>query len=60
MEQLKKLYESLSGGQRLAIISAIALSLATLGFIRWSASASFKPLYTSLSQEDAGAVIQKL
>jgi flagellar M-ring protein FliF len=60
MEQLKKLYESLSGGQRLAIISAIALSLATLGFIRWSASANFKPLYTSLSQEDAGAVIQKL
>jgi flagellar M-ring protein FliF len=60
MEQLKKLSESLSGGQRLAIISAIALSLATLGFIRWSASANFKPLYTSLSQEDAGAVIQKL
>jgi len=60
MEQLKKLYESLSGGQRLAIVSAIGIALATLGLIRWSASASFKPLYTSLSQEDAGAVIQKL
>jgi flagellar M-ring protein FliF len=60
MEQLKKLYDSLTHGQRLAIISAIGISLATLGLIRWSASASFKPLYTSLSQEDAGAVIQKL
>jgi len=60
MEQLKKLYESLSRGQRLAIVSAIGISLAILGAIRWSVSASFKPLYTSLSQEDGGAVIQKL
>jgi flagellar M-ring protein FliF len=60
MEQLKKLYESLSGGQRLAIVAAIGIALAALGLIRWSVAASFKPLYTSLSQEDAGAVIQKL
>ena len=60
MEQLKQLYGSLSPKQRLAIVSAVAGTLAALGLLRWQAAASFKPLYTSLSPEDAGAVIQKL
>ena len=60
MEQLKQLYGSLSPKQRLAIVAAVAVTVATLGLLRWQAFASFKPLYTSLSPEDAGAVIQKL
>ena len=60
MEQLRKLYVSLSGGQRLAIGGVIAVALAAYGLVQWQAAASFKPLYTSLSQEDAGAVVQKL
>jgi flagellar M-ring protein FliF len=60
MEQLKQLYGALSHRQRLAIVSAVAVALAAVGLLRWQASASFKPLYTSLSPEDAGGIIQKL
>jgi flagellar M-ring protein FliF len=60
MEQLKKLYRSLSPGQRSGIVAAVAVTLAVLGLLRWQAAANFKPLYTSLSPEDAGAVVEKL
>ncbi len=60
MGQLKELYGSLSSKQRSAIVVAVVVTLAALGFLRWQTAASFKPLYTSLSPEDAGAVIQKL
>jgi flagellar M-ring protein FliF len=60
MEQLKQLYRSLSPNQRFGIVAAAAIALATVGLLRWQTAASFKPLYTSLAPEDAGAVIQKL
>jgi flagellar M-ring protein FliF len=60
MEQLKQLYGSISPKQRLGIVAAVAVALGAVGLVRWQAAASFKPLYTSLSPEDAGAVIQKL
>lgn len=60
MGQLKQLYGALSSAQRTGIVAAVVVSLAVLGLIRWQTAASFKPLYTSLSPEDAGAVIQKL
>ncbi len=60
MEQLKQLYRSLSSKQRLAIVAAAAVTLAALGLLRWQAAANFRPLYTKLSAEDAGAVIEKL
>lgn len=60
MGQLKELYGSLSSKQRSGIVVAVVVTLAALGFLRWQTTASFKPLYTSLSPEDAGAVIQKL
>jgi flagellar M-ring protein FliF len=60
MEQLKKLYRALSPGQRSGIVAAVAVTLAALGLLRWQAAANFKPLYTSLSPEDAGAVVEKL
>ena len=39
MEQLKKLYRSLSPGQRLGIVAAVAATLAALGLLRWQAAA---------------------
>jgi flagellar M-ring protein FliF len=60
MGQLKQLYGSLSSTHRTGIVAAVIVSLAVLGLIRWQTAASFKPLYTSLSPEDAGAVVQKL
>ena len=60
MGQLKELYGSLSSNQRSGIIAAVVVTLLGIGLLRWQTAANFKPLYTSLSPEDAGAVIQKL
>ncbi len=60
MEQLKKLYNSLSHKQRWTIVSALAFTLLVLGLVQWYSYSNFKPLYTSLSPEDAGAVIERL
>ena len=61
MEQLKKLVASLSGRQQLTIvIMALVVVLGLVGFSRWWHESDFRPLYTGLSPEDAGAVVQKL
>lgn len=61
MEQLKKLLRSLTLKQK---ISAVAVALlagaAFYGFSYWHKESDFRPLYTSLPPEDAGAVVQKL
>ena len=59
--QLRNLVFSLSIKQRIAICCVAALVLAgTLSLSRWSKEQDFKPLYTNLAPEDAGAVVQKL
>jgi flagellar M-ring protein FliF len=61
MEQLKKLAASLSGRQQITIvIGALAVLLGLVCFSRWWHASDFRPLYTGLSPEDAGAVVQKL
>src|ERR1017187_5068051 len=61
MEQMKKLLARLSMAQKLRIVAAAALVVAALvAFIQWRRAADFRPLYTGLAAEDAGAVIQKL
>ena len=61
MGQLKKLVASLSGRQQLSIVlAALVVLLGLVGFSRWWHSSDFRPLYTGLSPEDAGAVVQKL
>ncbi len=61
MDQLRKLIGALSMRQRITIIAAALLVIAGIvSFTRWHAESDFKPLYTSLSPEDAAAVIQKM
>lgn len=61
MDQLRKFLASLSVRQRLTIVaSAILVILALSGFLHWNRDRDFKPLYSNLSSEDAGAVLVKL
>ncbi len=61
MEQLKKLLSSLTARQRITIaISAIAIAAGLYALATWNRERNFKPLFTGLAAEDAGAVVQKL
>jgi flagellar M-ring protein FliF len=61
MDQLKKLLSSLSAQQLTAIvICAIAVAGGVVWFSHWQRDSSMRPLYTSLSPEDATAMVQKL
>lgn len=61
MEQLRKFVGSLNVRQRLTILaSAILVVIAIAGLMRWSREHDFKPLYSNLSADDAGAVLAKL
>lgn len=61
MDQLRKLLKSLSLRQRFMLAGvAIAAIVGILSFVHWNKERDFKPLYSSLSPEDAGAVVAKL
>ena len=61
MDQIKKLISALSLSQRIVIlVVAAAAGVGILYFTRYERDAGLKPLYASLSQEDAAAVVQKL
>jgi flagellar M-ring protein FliF len=61
MEQIQKLARMLSVRQRWTILIAVALASAGLyAFARWEQESGFRPLYNSLSPEDAAVVVQKL
>ena len=61
MEQMRKLLARLSMAQKFSIAATAALVAAALfGFAQWRREADFRPLYTGLAAEDAGAVVQKL
>src|SRR5580693_1185741 len=61
MEQIKKLLARLSMAQKLSIAAAAVLVAAALfGLTQWRHEEDFRPLYTGLAAEDAGAVVQKL
>lgn len=61
MDQLYKLIAELSIRQRVTIVvTALAVVGAILFLSRWRTESDFRPIYTSLSPEDAGAVVQKL
>ena len=61
MDQLKKLYASLSVRQRITLAIAVLAVIGSLfAFSRWSRERDFKPLYSGLSQEDAAAVLAKV
>jgi flagellar M-ring protein FliF len=61
MDQLRKLLAGVSPKQRLTIIAVSVLVLSGLWFlVRWNQDQDFKPLYSELSSEDAGAIVAKL
>jgi flagellar M-ring protein FliF len=61
MNQFKVLLASLSLRQRILIVAAAVLVAGGLiAFTRWRREQDFRPLYTGLAPEDAGAVVQKL
>ena len=61
MNEIKRLLESLSWKQILSLVLAVG---AVLGFLvllsRWSRERDFRPLFSALSPEDAGAVLAKV
>jgi flagellar M-ring protein FliF len=61
MEQMKKLLARLSLTQKFSIAAAALLAAAAVfAFVQWRHEGDFRPLYTGLAAEDAGAVVQKL
>src|SRR5262245_54039113 len=61
MNQFKKLLASLTVRQRITIVSAALFIASGLWWLTHSnREKNFRPLYTSLATEDAGAVMQKL
>jgi flagellar M-ring protein FliF len=61
MEQIKNLYNSLTAGQRWSIlVCGLLLAAGLVWFTRFEREAGFRPLFTSLSSEDASAIVQKL
>ena len=61
MDQLKKLFGSLSRQQLITIAVVVILVGAGLGtFIHWNKERGFRPLFTGMSSEDAAAIVQKL
>jgi flagellar M-ring protein FliF len=61
LDQWKTVWNNLSLRQRITIGSALVLvAAAFFGLSRWQHERDFKPLYTGMSAEDAGAVVAKL
>ena len=61
MNQIRKIFQGLSIRQRVSLILVAALAIAALyTFTQWNHERDFKPLYSNLSSEDAGAVLAKL
>jgi flagellar M-ring protein FliF len=61
MEQLRKLFASLTIAQRAAIVAvALAAGAGLIALTRWQRESDFRPLYSSLASDDAGALVKKL
>lgn len=61
MEQLARLWNSLSWKQRLSIGAALLTVVAAVwGGVRWNRQRDLRPLFTNMAAEDAGAIVEKL
>src|SRR5579872_1811812 len=61
MEPIQRLIRALSMGQRIAIVMvALVAGAGIMFFAQYQRDSSYRPLYASLSQEDAALVVQKL
>lgn len=61
LQQLQQLWNSLSGRQKLTLLVVTALVGGALWSAqRWNVERNFRPLYTDLTAEEAGAVVTRL
>ncbi len=61
MDQLRKLWSRFNPRQRLSLAAVTILVLIGLfTLVRWNRERDFKPLYSGLAAEDAGAIVAKL
>jgi flagellar M-ring protein FliF len=61
MEQLKKILATLTLRQKILILAAAAaVAVSLVAFTRWRRESDFRPLYTGLAADDAGAIVRKL
>ncbi len=58
---MKSVFANLTLRQRITIgLIVVAVAASLCGLVHWQKEADFKPLYTGLAPEDAGAIVQKL
>ena len=61
MDQIRKLFGSLSAKQRWTTLIVVAAAVSGLmWFAKWQHERDFRPLFNSLAPEDANAMVQKL
>lgn len=61
MDQIKRLLDSLTSKQIVSLVLVAAVVIAALtAFSHWNRERDFRPLYSALSAEDAGAVVAKI
>jgi flagellar M-ring protein FliF len=61
MDQIKKLLSALTLQQKIVLALAVVLVASALpAFIHWQHERDFRPLFTGMSPEDGGAVVQKI
>lgn len=61
MDQIRAILASLSLKQKVSLaLAAIAVIAGLIALARWNKERDFKPLYSGLSAEDAGAVLSRL
>jgi flagellar M-ring protein FliF len=61
MEQLTRLWSSLSPKQRISLaLALVAVCAALWAAVRWNRQRDLRPLFTNLAAEDAGAIVEKL
>jgi flagellar M-ring protein FliF len=61
MEQLNRLWQSLSWKQRASLAGALVVVAALLAAaVHWNRQRDLRPLFTNLAPEDAGAIVEKL
>lgn len=61
MQQLKRLWDSLSWKQRASLGAALLAVIALLSAaVHWNRQRDLRPLFTNLAPEDAGAIVERL
>jgi flagellar M-ring protein FliF len=61
MEELKRLLSNLTLRQKISlVVAAIAVVGGLVALSRWNRERDFRPLYTGLAAEDAGAIVARL